>query len=130
MSARRGGATVFALCGDEAFTWLSFCLQTNAHTQTHIAECIRVRVLVLVLVCLCVCDLVAHDNVNHSTPFVAAWLHFFRCSLPAWVGHSLSLSVRVCVCVCVTRARGSAVTAEAAPLYYLTPPTADLALQC
>lgn len=98
MSARRGGATEFALCGVEAFTCLSFCLQTNARTHTRRVKCIRVRVLVLA--CLCVCDLVAHDNVNHSTPFVAAWLHFFRCSLPAWVGHSLSLSVRVCVCVC------------------------------
>lgn len=35
MSARRGGATEFALCGVEAFTWLSFCLQTNAHTHTQ-----------------------------------------------------------------------------------------------
>lgn len=67
---------------------MAFLLHT--HTQgVHLCACACASLS------LCVCDLVAHDNVNHSTPFVAAWLHFFRCSLPAWVGHSLS----PCVCV-------------------------------
>lgn len=36
------------------------------------------------------CDLVAHDNVNHSAPFIAAWLQFFFFACLGWP---------VCVCL-------------------------------